>query len=196
LTSPAPVPTIAGGMHRQGRDLAVGLLALAMLCVLSVPTAGAHPRDPGPGRAPFVTAQPIDSAPPTASQAPDSPPADVDPTANPLAFAAVLAGALLLGLRAVRRPLTTMRVLLALLVVLGATESAIHSVHHFASPQGGAKCQVLTITQQLHGWTSPELPNGVPVAEFRAYAATDESPDAMQSVRRPDDGRAPPSPLV
>jgi hypothetical protein len=83
---------------------------------------------------------------------------------------------------------------LALLVVVASAESGVHSVHHLDDPRGGAECQVLTVTQQLHGETSPELPSGAPALVFRAYVLAAVPPDAPAPARRPDAGRAPPLP--
>ena len=113
----------------------------------------------------------------------------------PVAPAAALLGVLLLGLGAAR-PSTTARVLLALTIVVAGAESAVHSVHHLDNPQGGATCRVLTITKQVHAETSPELPRGVPVAECTSYAIVDVPRGTAQSVRRTDEGRAPPLPLA
>jgi len=198
LTSMAPVPTITGAMLRQRRDLAVGLLALALLCVLWIPTAGAHPPDLGREPAPPAGAQSTDAAPLSPPEEPpmNPPPAAETTAAIPVAPVVALLGVLLLGLGTLRRPVTAVRVLLALLVVVAAGESAVHSVHHLDNPQGRANCQVLTITQQLHGEAASELSSAVPVAEFCSYKVAAVPPDTAKTVRRPDEGRAPPLPFA
>jgi hypothetical protein len=185
-------------MLRQWRGLAVGLLALALPCALWVSVAAAHPRDPG--REPAAVAGPrsITAAPLPPSAEPPATPAPVTeaPATPPLAAAAALLGVLLLGVSTVRWPVPTARVLLALLIGGAAAESAVHSVHHLDDPRSGASCQVLTVTQQLHGETSPESPSGAPVVQFRPYTVTAVPHDTAQCVRRPDEGRAPPLPLA
>jgi len=192
------IPTIANVMLRQRRHFAVGLLAFVLLCALWVPTASAHLRDIRGESAPLGLTEPSPAPPLSASEEPptDLKPVTETPTATPWAPVAALLGILLLGLSAILRPLDTVRVLLALLLVIAAAESAVHSVHHLDNPRGGASCRVLTVTQQLHGDTSPELPSGAPVEEFCSDTVSAAPHDAAQFVRRPDQGRAPPFPLA
>ena len=123
-------------------------------------------------------------------------PAVEAPLAIPWAPAAALLGVLLLSLSAVRWPVGTVRALLGLILVVAAAESAVHSVHHLDNPRGGASCRILTVTQQLHGDTPPELPSGAPLEEFCSDTVAAALHDAAQFVRRPDQGRAPPFPLA
>ena len=198
LTSVATKPTIASVMLRQRRGFAIGLVILILLCGLWVPSASAHPRDIRGESVPLSPTEP-ESAP--ALSAPDElltslTPVVEAPPAIPWAAAAALLGVLLLSLSAARWPVETVRALLGLILVVAAAESAIHSVHHLDNPRGGASCRVLTVTQQLHGDTSPELPSGAPVEEFCSDTVSAAPHDAAQFVRRPDQGRAPPSPLA
>jgi hypothetical protein len=185
-------------MLRQGRSLAVALLALTLVCALGIPTAGAHPRDLAREPAPATGPGPIDAAALSASAEPSTTPtpAAEAPAALPLVPAATLLGAILLGLGAARWPAPTARALLALVIAVAAAESGVHSVHHLDDPQGGATCQVLTVTQQLHGETSPELPSGARAVEFQPYPVAAVPHDTAQCVRRPDEGRGPPLPLA
>ena len=185
-------------MLHPRRAFAVGLIAIVLLYGLWVPTASAHPREVRGQSDPLA---PVKAAPAPALSLSDEPltvftRAAGTPTAIPLAPAAALLGVLLLGLSAGRRPVATVRVLLGLILIVVAAESAIHSVHHLDNPRGGASCLVLTVTQQLHGDTSPELPSGAPVEEFSSDTVTAALYDAAQFVRRPDQGRAPPFPLT
>lgn len=190
-------------MLSQRRGFVIGLITLILLCAIGVPSAGAHPRDIRSGSASLSPTAPV-SAPalsPPALSPSEEPlailsPAVETPPAIPWAPAAALLGALLLSLSAVRWPVATARVLLVLILVVAAAESAIHSVHHLDNPRGGASCRVLTVTQHLHGDTSPELPSGAPVEEFCSDTVTAALHDAAQFVRRPDQGRAPPFPLA
>jgi hypothetical protein len=69
-------------------------------------------------------------------------------------------------------------------------------VHHLDDPQGGADCQVLTLTQQVHGETAPEPPSLAPAAVFGAHATLAAADQAAKPVHRPDEGRAPPRPIA
>jgi hypothetical protein len=187
-------------MLRQRRGFVVGLVTLILLCGMWVPSASAHPRDIRGESASLSPTEPV-SAPAPALSPSEEPltgltPAVEAPPASPWAPAAALLGVLLLTLSAVRRPVETVRALLGLILVVAAAESAIHSVHHLDNPRGGTSCRVLTVTQQLHGDTSPELPSGAPVEESCSDTVTAALHDAAQFVRRPDQGRAPPFPLA
>ena len=185
-------------MLRQRRGFAVGLVILILLCGLWVPSASAHPRDIRSESASLSPTEPISAPALSPSEEPLTglTPAVEAPPAIPLAPAAALLGVLLLSLSAVRWPVETVRALLGLILVVAAAESAVHSVHHLDNPRGGASCRVLTVTQQLHGDTSPELPSGAPVEEFCSDTVSAAPHDAAQFVRRPDQGRAPPFPLA
>jgi hypothetical protein len=185
-------------MLGQRRGFVVGLVTLILLCGISVPSASAHPRDIRSEFASLAPTEPV-SAPalsPSEELLTGLTPAVEAPPAIPWAPAAALLGLLLLSLSAVRWPVETVRALLGLILVVAAAESALHSVHHLDNPRGGASCPVLTVTQQLHGDTSPDLPSGTPVEEFCSDTVTAARHDAAQFVRRPDQGRAPPFPLA
>lgn len=185
-------------MLQWRRGLTVVLVTLAVLSVTWVPVVTAHPRDRDGDLASAVgseRAAPVSPALPAVASG--SAPAAEAPAATPHASGVVLLVVLfILGLAAVRRPGATVNGLLATLLLVAAIESAVHSVHHLDNPQAATKCQVLTVTQQLHGETSPEVPSGQPVATFRAYAAPVLPWVAVPSVRRPDEGRAPPLPIA
>ena len=185
-------------MLRQRRGFVVGLVTLILLCGIWVPSASAHPRDIRGEAASLAPTEPVSAPTPSPSEEPPTSltPAVEAPPAISWAPVTVLLGVFLLSLSAVRWPVETVRALLGLILVVVAAESAIHSVHHLDNPRAGASCPVLTVTQQLHGDTSPELPSGTPVEEFCSDTVTVALHGAAQFVLRPDQGRAPPFSLA
>jgi hypothetical protein len=175
------------------RALAVWFLAFVVLSGMGLPSAEAHQRQVEPTAA---TAAPVPLADEELSAASLS---DEALAVSPEAPASrTVAGVLLLlapFLLVLRWPATTATVLLALLVLVGGVEGAVHSVHHLDSPQGAASCTVLSVSQQLHGEVAPEQPSGAPAADHRPYLAPASPHDVAPSVQRPDQGRAPPLPL-
>jgi hypothetical protein len=171
-------------MLGQARDLVGALLVLAVLGGPGALAAHAHSLHAHDAPA---AAQRLQAA---AALAPES-----SPPAMTLAPAAALLTAVLLGAGIVRHGLaTTARVLLALLLVTAAAEGALHSVHHLDDPQGSADCQVLILTQQVHGEMAPEPPSLAPAAVFRVHATLAAADQTAKPVPRPDEGRAPPHP--
>jgi len=174
-------------MGSRHRAAALGLLTLAVLCGLLLSSADAHTRAAAP---PLAS---VDSVPLT-----DWRPAAPGPAAAPAAGAIdvvlllTAAALLLLG----RWPATTVRVLLALLILTGGVEAAVHSVHHLGSPQGAKSCTVSSVTQHIPGETSPEVPTGVPVAHDRRHVTPETDYHAAPLALHLDRGRAPPFPLA
>jgi hypothetical protein len=179
------------------RPVVASVLLLAALCALWTPTALAHssqgPREAAPTglevRADIVPDRPADNPPAPRVTERSSPRAIV-----PVLLAAVAVLFLVTG--AACAPVVTVRVLLSFLIAITAAESALHSVHHLGNPQGAKDCQVLTVTQQLHADTALELPEGVPVDTVCSDVVAVVLHGATQSVRRPDQGRAPPLPIA
>jgi len=139
--------------------------------------------------------------------APQSPEADeIGAATAPLAFPAPapalprmapLAPAIALGLGFAAVALLRRRAWvagLALVLVVLALETGVHSVHHLADQQGAAECVVAFATAQMHG-TAEASPTDhgswltVPVGAVPAPAP--ERPGARPL--RPDEGRAPPA---
>jgi hypothetical protein len=83
---------------------------------------------------------------------------------------------------------------LALVLVVLALETGVHSVHHLADRQGAAECVVALATAQMHGTAEAPLTDhgscsAVPVGTV--LLPTPERPGARPP--RPDEGRAPPA---
>jgi hypothetical protein len=170
-------------MGSRHRAAALGLLTLAVLCGLLLSSAAAHTRAVAP---PLVS---VDSVPLT-----DGRPAAPAPAAGAIDVVLLLTAAALLLLG--RWPATTVRVLLALLILTGGIEAAVHSVHHLGSPQGAKSCTVSSVTQHIPGETSPEIPTGVPAGHSRRHVTPETDYHAAPLALHLDRGRAPPVPLA
>jgi hypothetical protein len=119
------------------------------------------------------------------------------PTAIPFATAGVLVGILVLGLAVSRLgALPALRIVLVLQLAIAAAESAVHGLHHLDNPDGAENCQVLTVSQQLHGEPAPEQPRLVPLAVLATATMPVVLDEVTRPLRRPDMGRAPPPPLT
>jgi hypothetical protein len=175
-------------MTRQPRRLVVLALLLSTLVGLglaaSATTAWAHSR---PGPLPPVADEiaPASPAAPVADPAP--PPPGMVPLAPAIAVGLGLAAVVLLRRRACVAGL-------ALVLVVLALETGVHSVHHLADRQGAAECVVALATAQMHGTAeAPPADHGSwltgPVGAVQASA-----PDRPGTrPLRPDEGRAPPT---
>jgi hypothetical protein len=184
-------------MPRRACPLAASVALLVVLCALWAPTALAHPSPAPRETAPGGLESPVDIVPnPSADEAPARWVVRQDAARTAVPVLLVLVAVLLLGTGAACAPGATARVLLSLLIAVTAAESAVHSVHHLDDPGGAKECQVLTVTQQLHADTAPALPDGVPLAALRSDVVAVVLHGATQSVRRPDQGRAPPLPIA
>jgi hypothetical protein len=174
-------------MIGQPRRLVVLALLLSTLVGLglaaSATTAGAHSR-PGPLPPAADETAPAPPAAPVADPAPASP--GMVPLAPAIAVGLGLAAMVLLRRRACVAGL-------ALVLVVLALETGVHSVHHLADRQGAADCVVALATAQVHGTAeAPPADHGSwitePVGAVRAPA-----PDRPGTrPLRPDEGRAPP----
>jgi hypothetical protein len=83
---------------------------------------------------------------------------------------------------------------LALVLVVLALETGVHSVHHLADRQGAAECVVALATAQMHGTAeAPPADHGSwitgPVGAVQAPAPGRPGTRPL----RPDEGRAPPT---
>jgi len=178
-------------MGWRSRAVALALLTLMVLCGPWLSSADAHTRgdeSPGASVQPVVPAD--EGRPAGPALAPVPTPVVVPP--RDAAGGLLLLAAMLLFL--LRWPATTLRALLALLVVIVGVEGAVHSVHHLGSPQGTKSCTVLSVTQQVPGETSPEVPTGVPSTHYRRHVAPEASHHVASPARYSDRGRAPPFP--
>jgi hypothetical protein len=172
-------------MSRPTRGLAV--LAALLVTLALAASAWAHP---GLGVPPAGTEQASASvsalvAASAAVPAPKTPPLDPLGPALPLA---VLLGA---AMTVRRRLLVTA---LALVLVVLAVETGVHSVHHLADRQGGSECVVALASAHVHGTAEPppalhDTWIAVPVGAV--VALTPERPGTRPP--RPDEGRAPPA---
>jgi hypothetical protein len=118
-------------------------------------------------------------------------PAPVLPGLAPLAPALAL-GLALAALALLRRHACVAG--LALVLVVLALETGVHSVHHLADQQGAAECVVALATAQVHGTVeAPPEDHGswITVAVGAVPMPAPERPGARPL--RPDEGRAPPA---
>jgi hypothetical protein len=177
------------GRPRVRASLAALVVSLALAA--SATPAWAHPRAVVPAAAVETGSPATPVALPAAAPPAPVVPAPVWPQPGPLAPAAVLAIALGLALTARRRALVTA---LALVLVVLAVETGVHSVHHLTDQRGAADCVVAMASANVHGTAAsppavyaPWIPG--PVGAVVAPAA--ERPGARPL--RPDEGRAPPA---
>ncbi len=178
--------------HLGRRALAAAILGAAIAVAAGTAPAWAHPVRPPERSAPETPVttpgvasdehQPV-SLDPGASADESAPPVGVS-----LAFLAV--AALLLVVVGRRRRLLTLG--LALVALLLAFESGVHSVHHLGSPQDASQCAVAAATTHVQGTVGePAVPPHTPL-----YAGT--APVVREPVRlaspawRAWRGRAPP----
>jgi hypothetical protein len=176
-------------MTRQPHRLVVLALLLSTLVgvglAASATTAWAHFR-PAP---PSPVADEVAGTP--------APPA-VPAPAPALPGMAPLAPAIALGLGFAAVALLRRRAcvaVLALVLVVLALETGVHSVHHLADQQGAAECVVALATAQMHGIadaSSADHGSWLTVPGGAIPVPTPECPGARPL--RPDEGRAPPAP--
>ncbi len=181
-------------MTRQPRvRTLLAALVMSLALAASATSAWAHPRVVSPSGVvdEIPTAAPV---PVPAAAAPPAPVAPPDPTpgpTDPLAPAMALAVVLGVALTARRRVLVTT---LALVLVVLAVETGVHSVHHLADQQGASECVVALASAHVHGTAEP-LPAAhamwIPVPVGAVVAPAPERPGARPL--RPDEGRAPPA---
>ena len=160
------------------------VMAVGLGLAVSATPAGAHSRPaPPPPAADVVTSDPL--------VGPGAAPVPALPAAAPLAPALALGAGLAMALVLRRRAVVTA---LALVLVVLAVETGVHSVHHLADQEGGAECVVALATAQVHGTAEP------PPADHHLWIAVPGgtvglSPPERPGARplRPDEGRAPPT---
>lgn len=171
------------------RRLSVPALLLATLGGLglaaSATRAWAHDRPVPPSPVVTEIAVPAPLAAPVAAPAPSPP--EMAPLAPAIALGLGLAAVVLL------RPRASV-VGLALVLVVLALETGVHSVHHLADQQGAAECVVALATAQMHGTVeAPPADHGscIAVPVDAVLGLTPERPGSR--LLRPDEGRAPPA---
>jgi hypothetical protein len=167
------------------------LAALVVGLAASATSVSAHPRVVTPlGTVEVVpaaaTIAPVPAVPPAPAV-----PAPAAPPMRPLPPSVALAVALGVALTARRRVLVTA---LALVLVVLAVETGVHSVHHIADRQGAADCVVAMASANVHG-TAASSPMAhalwIPGPVGAVVAPAPERPGARPL--RPDEGRAPPA---
>jgi len=163
-------------------------LVTSLALAASSTSAWAHPRVVSP---PLVQ-DAIPLAVPATVPAPDLPAAATPGPTAPLAPALTLA--VVLGLALAARRQRVLVTTLALVLVVLAVETGVHSVHHLADQQGASDCVVALASAHVHGAAEPPLAAhalwiAVPVGAVVAPAP--ERPGARPP--RPDEGRAPPA---
>jgi hypothetical protein len=164
------------------------LVVLGLLFAGGATPAWAHPRQAQP----VAVVQPVAVEQPGPAAIPGAPLVAAAPALNTVpAWAALgLLLALALALSAPRRTLVGA---LALVLVVLAAETGVHSVHHLADPQAAAECVVAVASAQVHGTAQAiavyDLHVFTPVAAV--LAPEPDRPGAR--LLRPDEGRAPPA---
>ena len=177
-------------MTGQARASAL-LAALVIVLAASGTSVSAHPRAVAPVDAVEVVpaaapVAPVPAAPPAAAV-----PAPATPPPHPLVPTVALAVALGMALTARRRVLVAV---LALVLLVLAVETGVHSVHHLTDQRGAAHCVVAMASANVQGTAaSPPAAYALwtpdPVGTVVALAP--ERPGARPL--RPDEGRAPPA---
>jgi hypothetical protein len=170
---------------------------LVALSALWAPAALAHPSHATRETAPAGLEAPVDIVPsPPADAAPERPVVRQDAAGSAAPVLLVAVAILLLGSGVVCAPGATARALLSLLIAITAAETSVHSIHHLDDPGGAKDCQVLTVAQQFHADAAPELRDADPLVALPSDVVVVVLSGATQSVRRPDQGRAPPLPIA
>ena len=174
-------------MTRRTRVLAVlaALVVAAVALVASPPSVWAHPR--------LIEAVAVTPAPalPVAAPEPLAGPISGGVTASPLILAGLLIVGLGLVLAARRRALV---VVLALVLIVLAVETGVHSVHHLTDQKGGAGCVVALASAHVHGTAEPPAAVHDPWAGGPVDTVVTPAPERPGArPLRPDEGRAPPA---
>lgn len=174
-------------MTRRTRALTVlTVLVVAAVALAASPSSvWAHPR--------LIEAVDLTPAPALPVTAPEPLPGPISSgtTVSPLILAGLLIVGLGLTLAARRRAIV---VALALVLIVLAVETGVHSVHHLTDQKGGAECVVALASAHVHATAEPPAAvhdpwAGGPVDTVVAPAP--ERPGARPL--RPDEGRAPPA---
>lgn len=173
------------------RPLIVFLLTAAAL-LLSAGAAGAH------------TSLPAQSSPPAQSvatvRAAVTPPpnptarASTDPRTGSSAAPAVAAAVAATALGALARSPRRLALVLVAVSTIVAADAAVHSVHHLSDPAGAASCALASGSMHAPAVLSATTVDTVapgPAGEHHGDAAM---PSLDRDARRPDRGRAPPTP--
>lgn len=94
---------------------------------------------------------------------------------------------------AVAAPRRALVVTLALVLVLLALETGVHSVHHLSDLQAASQCAVASASTHVQGTEQPVAPDGVWVATPIGAVTTPDFDRPGSRPLRPDEGRAPPA---
>ncbi|HEY7040914.1 MAG TPA: hypothetical protein VID28_18755 [Methylomirabilota bacterium] len=82
---------------------------------------------------------------------------------------------------------------LSLVLAVFALESAVHSVHHLASPETAATCPVHAGAEHLGWGETPVVASGVPPLHVTAAPILAAEDGKRSLTHRPRSGRAPPA---
>ena len=105
----------------------------------------------------------------------------------------LMAGVALLRLAARRARGRAIALGLALALSIFTMESAVHSVHHLASPETAATCPVLSSAEHLGWGENPVVASDVPPPHVAPAPAAASEQVAYSLTHRPRQGRAPPA---
>jgi hypothetical protein len=168
--------------RRRARALiTLSVLALVGLALVgSVSPASAHTRP-----MPLVEQPPAAVAVVAVAAPPVEPPAPAT-----IWLALVLTVFLGVAVAAPRRALVGT---LALVVVVLALETGVHSIHHLSDRQAASQCAIASASAHVQGTEQPVAPDGVRVATPIGAVATPDFDRPGGRPLRPDEGRAPPA---
>ena len=94
---------------------------------------------------------------------------------------------------AVAAPRRALGVTLALVFVVLALETGVHSVHHLSDRQAASQCAIASASTHVQGAEQPLAPDGVWVATPIGLVTTPDVDLPGSRPLRPDEGRAPPA---
>ena len=161
--------------------IALTVLALVGLALAgSVAPASAHTRP-----VPLVEEPPPSVAAVAVTATPVEPPA-------PATIWLALVLTVLLGV-AVVVPRRALVVTLALVLVVLAIETGVHSVHHLSDRQAASQCAVASASTHVPGAEQPVAPDGAWIATPIGALTTPDFDRSGSRTLRPDEGRAPPA---
>lgn len=178
----APVYKLGRMDRRRARTLiALSVLALVGLALVgSASVASAHTRP-----------MPLVEQPPAAIEAVVVAATLVEPPA-PATIWLALVLTVFLGV-AVAAPRRALVVTLALVLLVLALETGVHSVHHLSDLQAASQCAAASASTHVQGTEQPVAPDGVWVATPICAVTTPDFDRPGSRPLRPDEGRAPPA---
>lgn len=177
------------GQPRVRALLAALVVTLAL--VASATPVWAHPRAVAPAAVETVPpVAPVALPVPAAPRAPAVPAPAATPM-GPLAPIAAMAIALAVAPTVRRRALVAA---LALVLVVLAVETGVHSVHHLADQRGAAECVVAMASANVQGTAASSPPAHALWMPRPIGAIVLPAPERLGArPLRPDEGRAPPA---